>query len=176
MFIVAQIFGILSLISYLISTQIDNRKKFFFWFSGTAIFSAIQYFLLGGLSGFAANIIPIFRNAVYSKYKKAPSFWVGFFCVAVILAGIFFYSGPISLLPIAETIIYTIYLSESNLTHFRLIQIFSSTFMIAYNIIIGAYTALFIIAAQVLFVFIGTIRFDSKKFKKLFATTFKRKK
>lgn len=77
-----------------------------------------------------------------------------------------FYDGPISLLPVAHTIIQTIYIGGEDMTHFRFIQGFSLTFMIAYNILVEAYAGVVLVVVQFISSVVSIVRLDSGKIKK----------
>lgn len=168
MFIIAQCFGVLALLSYIVSTQQKHREGILAWDGIYCTFLSIQYLLLGGLSGFVAGALQVTRDVIFRKFKKKIPTWATIvFCILVFISGIIFFDGPVSLLPGIHTIIHTLYLSYGDMTIYRFIRLFSLTFMFAYNIFMGAYVGIIIVLVQGVFSVIGLARLDGEKVKKV---------
>ena len=164
MFILAQIFGGFALISFVISTQMNNHKKVLLWRTIYDGFLVVQYFLLGAYTGVVTAALSAVRNFVYGKYKKdVPIFHVLIFCILNLIFGFAFYDGPISLLAVAHTIVCTIYLGRQDLTELRMIQAFASAMMFVYNLDVKAYVGLVIVVIQFISLIVGIARFDRDK-------------
>lgn len=178
MFIVAQILGILALIAYIISTQINNRHGILLWRTIYSALYTIQYLCLGSPSGAVSSIVPVIRNLVYDRYKKRdiPIFWIVIFSAITFILGIVFYDGPISFLPIIHTILFTIFIGIGNLARFRFVSIVSTILMLVYNFTIGAYSGVAVVITQFIFTIIAAVRFDRKIYVKFFSKHFKPKK
>lgn len=178
MFIVAQILGILALIAYIISTQINNRHGILIWRTVYSTLYTIQYICLGSLSGVVSSVVPVARNLVYDHYRrrKIPIFWVVIFSAITFTLGIVFYNGPISFLPIIHTILFTIFIGIGNLARFRFVSILSTILMLVYNFAIGAYSGVAVVVAQFIFTVIAAVRFDRKYYAKFLAKYFHIKK
>ena len=167
MFILAQFFGILALLAYVVSMQQNNCKKVLLWRSVYNVMCGIQYLILGAWSGVICSLVAIARNYVFAQYKKTiPAFHVAFFVLLNFILGLVFYDGPISLLPVIHTMICTIYLARDDLTTFRLIQAFAATFMFIYNFSVKAYAGIIVVAVQFVCTLVGIARFDQDKIKK----------
>lgn len=167
-FLIAQGFGLVALIVYVVSTQVDKRRSILLWRTVYSSVYAIQYIFLGAFSGCVSSLVPIARNLVYSRYdnkKEVPMFWVVLFSALVIIAGLIFYDGPLSLLSVAHTAFCTVFIAKKDLTFFRLTQAFSSILMFIYNFSVGAYIGVIVVAVQFISMVVGIVRFDSEKIK-----------
>ena len=165
--IIAQIFGILALITFVISTQIDNRHKVLIWRTVYSSVYALQYLFLGAYSGVLSSITPIARNIIYDKSQKHPPIlWIIVFSLLTFVPGLFFCKSPIDLLPLIHTVICTIFLGIDNLTIFRISQFFAAPLVLIYNFSVSAYVGMLIVVIQFISNTVSIIRFDLPRFKK----------
>lgn len=165
--IIAQIFGALALIAYIISTQIDDRHRVLRWRTVYSTVYALQYFFLGAYSGVLSSITPIARNIAYDKTKKRPPiFWITLFSLLTLVPGLIFCESPIDLLPLIHTVICTIFLGIDNLTIFRVSQFFAAPLVLIYNFSVSAYIGMLIVIIQFISNTVSIIRFDLPRFKK----------
>ncbi len=73
--------------------------------------------ILGGVSGFIANIVSIARNLVFSRCKSTLWLKIGFIVLQLFLALSSLGEGAIALLPIISTILFTWFIdTESGVT------------------------------------------------------------
>ena len=171
-FIVAQVFGVLALVSYVISAQVNTHRSVLIWRSLYNGFYAIQFLLLGAMSGFFASLIPVAFYIVCGKYdkkKRVPVSLVVLFSGLSLVFGLIFYEGPLSLLAVAHTIFCIVYLGKKDLTLFRFTQAFSSILMFVYNLYVGALAGIVIVIVQFVSAIVGIVRLDSKKVKNTLA-------
>lgn len=178
-FLIAQGFGVAALLAYIISTQVDTRRSVLIWRTVYSGVYAIQYILLGAFSGCVSSLVPIVRNLAYTRYdnkKEVPTYLIVIFSALVIIAGLIFYDGPLSLLSVAHTVFCTIFIAQKSLTLFRFTQAFSAILMLVYNLYVGAYVGVLLVIIQFISMVIGIIRFDSEKIKSLIFKTKKVKK
>lgn len=165
MFIIAQIFGLVCLVSYILSTQTNKRKTFMKYRIVSDISSGLQYLFLGAMAGFAINIVATIRNLLISKHTRENISTRNIVLILVLTIGFgfLFYDGAVSLLVIVYSCITSIFLAQKNMTIYRVSQILSSPLIIFYNIFTGAYVGLAVAVLQVVFVSIGVHKFDHKK-------------
>ena len=170
MFLTAQTLGFLALGAYAVSTQMNSRRKILTWLIIYSSLSALQYILLGAWSGAASSVVPVIRNVTYRQYrtKKIPTKIIALFVILMSGLGVVFYDGPISLLPVLHTVIFTIFIGLGNLSRFRLVSILSSSLMFAYNFMVGAYIGVIMVAVQLISTIVAAVRFDRKFYQKIF--------
>ena len=159
-FILAQIFGFLGMVFMIVSFQLNQKQKLLKWQIWSCAMYVVQYLCLGALSGGLMNLVALIRNYLYSKLKTIPKPLIFTILIIVILLGIIFYQGPISLLPIAATCLFTIGLTSKNLTLIRLTDVISCLFYIIYNINVAAYVGLVATILELTFTLIAMIRLD----------------
>lgn len=172
MFILAQFFGLLCLIAFIINTQSNDKKTILFWRTISNAFAAIQYILLGSWSGLLINIVGSARNISYAKCNKktCPRKMVLIYTFLILLSGvvsiIIFHDGPESLLITAQSIILTVFIGQKNMMRYRMSQIFALPLVIVYNFSVGAYVGVIVCIVQIISLAVGVKRFDEKAVKR----------
>lgn len=164
MFYLAQVFGLIALIILLISFQTNNKKKLLKYQVFSSAFFSVYYLLLNATTGFLMNVMKVIRNIMFAKLgKKVPIFYSGLIIVFLITFSIVFYDGPISLFPFIAGIIYTIGISQKNLTITRWIGLLSCALCMSYNIFMNTFTALIACIVEFISITISIYRFDIRK-------------
>lgn len=163
MFYLAQIFGLIALVILVSSFQQNNKKKLLKYQTFASVFFSAYYLLLNAITGFLMNAMNIVRNIMFTRLgKKVPLFYSSIIIIFFITLSIVFYDGPISLFPFIAGIIYTIGISQKNLTVTRIIGLISCLLCIIYNIKMLAVTALIASVIEFTSVLISIYRFDTK--------------
>lgn len=143
-----QIFGILALLIWCISVQVNKREKVLLLQTLANVFYAVQYFLLGtSLTGYM-NLISVIRILIFynneKKQKKTNSIFslmlfiiliLTIWCIDIISNGFNYYG----IIPIVITIGYTYATWQKNLNILRYIFLVSAFLWIGFNLKIGAY-------------------------------------
>ena len=167
MFYLTQVFGLIALIILISSFQQNNKKKLLKYQIFSSVFFSVYYLLLNATTGFLVNAMNVIRNIMFSKLgKKIPIFYSGIVVSFFIVMSIVFYDGLISLLPFIATIMYTIVISQKNLTITRIVVLITCLLSIIYNIEMSAVTALIASILEFTSVVISIYRFDIKKKKR----------
>ena len=68
--IIGQGFGILGMMSYILSFQAKKNYLYFIFQSFGATFFALNFFLIGAYTGFAMNVVNIIRSLLLSKSDR----------------------------------------------------------------------------------------------------------
>ena len=101
--IIANGFGVLSTICFIISFQVKSNKGLFLIQSLANVFYGIQFFMLGATGGLFNMFMQIARNMLLLKIEDWKWLkWKGcapLFCVPSLIYMIFTWGGPIDLIP-----------------------------------------------------------------------------
>lgn len=154
--------GLLSALCAFISYQMKEPKKLIFCQIGCSGFVGISYAIIGAWTGMALNIVCTLRNISYLFLDRKPFSHKAYpYVVAVILAGIgvLSWEGPISLLPMAGLIIYTIMLSLGDNKKLRISILFTSTLVLIYDLIVREYVPGIMELMSIISAAVGLIRF-----------------
>ena len=172
MFIAAQIFGILVIISNVLSMQMKRKKQIIFMFILANLFSSINFILLKGYSGaiicFFA-IIQTYINKIFeNKEQQVPKIVIGIYIAISIILGVITFGNIIDILPIVCSILYTMSIIQEKEKNIRRISLVNIVLWIIYDIVCQAYTAAISDILMTISTIIGMYRFDFKKKKPSF--------
>lgn len=167
MFIIAQLLGLIALIALVLSFQKNNKITLLKYQIISSFLYAVQYLLLNAYSGCFMNMACALRNIVFSNYeKKVPKKYLILTIITMILLSALSYKESISLLPCIACIIYSISLSQPNLTITRITHIISCTLYIIYNKKVLAITGLICTIVELSSSIIAILKYDLPKLKK----------
>lgn len=172
MFIAAQIFGILVIISNVLAMQMKNKKQIILMFILANLFSAINFILLQSYSGAIICIFAIvqtFINKLFeNKNKQVPKIVIGIYIIISIILGAITFKGYIDIVPIICSILYTVtIIIQDKEKNIRIISLINIILWILYDIVCQAYTAAISDSLMTISTIIGMYRFDYKRNKKL---------
>ncbi len=143
LFILAQVCGVIALILTVISVQFKTKEKIVMCFIWANTVVAIQYFLLGAITGAIVSIINAIRCIVFYIYKKKdmkPSITVLLiFEIIAVISGIISWQNMWSLIPIIVTVIYTYGLWQDDIKIVRITTAIAGFGWAIYNIVVKAY-------------------------------------
>ena len=167
MFIVAQIFGILVIISNVLSMQMKQKKHMIIMFMLANLFSVLNFILLQSYSGAVIcffSIIQIFINYYFEKKgHEVPKILIGIYIVISIIIGLITFKIYIDILPIVSSILYTLSIVQKEEKNIRRILLVNSISWTIYEFMSMAYTAGISDALMAVSALIGMYRFDLKK-------------
>ena len=142
-FIVIQAVGLIAAGIYSLSYQFkDNKTLFRIQFASFICFS-LHFILLGAVTGAVSNLINLVRSYFLgSNNEKLHSKWAcAFICLLLVLACIFTWDGPISLLPVIANGAVTIGGFLNSEKKLRLIMIFiNAPCWITHDVIVGSWS------------------------------------
>lgn len=142
--LVAQIVGILAVVTFLLSYQLKKRKNIIMMNATSSVLYVLQYILLGAFEGAALDIMSAFASVVaHNKDKKLIKKY--FIAVVVIVnlmmvaVGLLLYKNIFSLFSIAGAIFQTgaFWLTDEKLI--RRVSFFGAPFWLVYNLTSHAY-------------------------------------
>ena len=162
MFILAQMLGAIALFILVLSFQKNEKQSLLKYQIGSSLLFAAQYLCLQAYSGCLINIACIIRNILFKKYngKQIPIHYLIFIICIMLVLSLFSYVGPISLLPCIACILYSCSLWQNNLKITRIVEVFSCSLYIIYNIKVLAYVGLVSTMIELISALIAIYRFD----------------
>lgn len=120
---------------------IKSKKKVLYIQTIQYIFYSIANIILGGFSGAIANMISIIRNILCYKEKLTKTLIWLIIIFSTILTLIFNNLGIIGLLPLFNTIIYTIFINIKDEFKFKILILTQMILWFIYDFTIKSYTS-----------------------------------
>lgn len=144
MIVIAQIVGLLAVITFFLSYQQKTRKRILIWnFTARALY-IIQYFMLGAFEGVIINIVGI--ACLIIAQNKETKFIKNHLCLFVVVtsllmiaAGLLSYRNIFSLCPILGALLHTGAFWITREKTIRQVSLIGSPFWFIYNISSKAY-------------------------------------
>lgn len=165
--LIAQLFGLLGVVFYLLSFQQKRRSGILFVNIVSRVFYVLQYFLLRAFDGVAMDFLGLVSSLFASISLRLPpkKRFVLFFGInAVIIAtGLFLYKDIFSLFAIAATILEAAALWLRREKLIRLLTLVSAPLWLIYNLSNLAFGSALGNALAMLSILIALARFDLKK-------------
>lgn len=161
-----QFIGMAAMAFSVLSFQMNQHKKIMLMQMIATTLFGLQYFLLGAYTGMVLDIVATVRGFIfYHRDKRWASHnaWLFVFCAAFIVAGIFTWQGPKSMLMTLAMVLNTFSFSCTKPKLVRSTILISSPLVLAYNIMTasigGIINEVFVEISSV----IGLIRYDFKR-------------
>lgn len=163
-FLIGQLFGLLAIVFLYFSFKV-NRKKYVLRCQAVSNFGyAMEYLLLGGLTGSLLSFLCIIRNIIFQKFPngKVPLIWLIMCLLLMLMMTIVTWDGIYSLLPAAAIMFNSYGLWQKNMTTHRIIESIASIMIIAFDIhLLGISVVASIL--ELLFALGAIYRFDIRK-------------
>ena len=119
--------------------------------------------ILGGTSGFIANLVSIVRNLVFSKWKSTIWLKIGFIVLQLLLALSTLSEGAIALLPIASTVLFTWFLDTNSEVKLKIVIISTQILWVIYDFVHLNYVAVCFDCFTMISNFIGILMITGVK-------------
>lgn len=142
--IIANGFGVLSTICFIISFQVKSNRGLFIIQSIANVFYGVQFYMLGATGGLFNMFMQIFRNMLLLKIEDWKWLkWKGcapIFCVPSLIYMFFTWSGPLDILPFIAFAVGTFCFWTNSAKMLRLSELVCvSPAWLLYDFIAGAY-------------------------------------
>ncbi len=164
--LLAQILGVLAIITWVISIQQREKKNVLLCQAIANSIYGIQYFLLGAMSASFMNFISFFRSWVFYDDEKKKRNTTGssflFFSFIIVVFGILTYRDIFGLIPVFITLAYSYSVWQKNLTITRWIFIIAAFVWIYYNMKVGAYVTVVGNILEIISGIIALIRYKKR--------------
>ena len=161
-FVLEQAFGIVALISTVISMQLKKKRPLMIMQTISEAFIVAQYWVKGAFTGSFMAIVSFIRDIIFTKFeKKRAPLWVllVLYAVMTILTAIS-WAGPLSILPYAGSLVYAWSLWYGKVKWIRLGNGIGNSPYLIYTILTGNYVLFIMTLFEVLSAFIGFFRID----------------
>lgn len=140
MLVLAQICGLLSGISNIISSWQYQRKNMLIFLLFDNTFYFLQYILLGALSGAIISVVNFFRTLLFiNKNKYSNNSILIVFIIIYLIIGILTFENYYSLIPTIISIFYAPVLWQNNVVHIKKGTIIMLLSWALYNFYVHAY-------------------------------------
>ncbi len=162
----AQLLGVLGFIFSVISFQQNTQKRIVFMQFLANVSFTIHFYMIGAYTGSILNGIAIIRSFVYCfKDKKwaSSNIWIVIFSVAFVVAGIYTWEGPLSILPMVAMVLSSISFGIKNPKLVRRIYFPCSPMWLIYNIAGSSIGGVMTESFAMISIIIGMLRFDRKR-------------
>ena len=170
MFIIAQLFGILVILTNILAMQQKNKNQIIFLFILANLFSSINFILLNSYTGtticFFAIIQTLINKIFEKKEQPVPKIVILLYIVISIILGLITFNSFVDILPIICSILYTITIIQDKEKNIRKITLINIILWIIYDVVCLAYTAALSDLLTAISTLIGMYRLDYKKAKK----------
>ena len=161
-FVLEQAFGIVALISTVISMQLKKKRPLMIMQTISEAFIVAQYWVKGAFTGSFMAIVSFIRDIIFTKFeKKRAPLWVllALYAVMTILTAIS-WAGPLSILPYAGSLVYAWSLWYGKVKWIRLGNGIGNSPYLIYTILTENYVLFIMTLFEVLSAFIGFFRID----------------
>lgn len=159
---VIQIIGFVGVALLFATFQVNNRKYMLRIFTLAQLVFVLHFYLLGGYTGAAMNLVSAFRAYSFERFRQHNSiFWI--FLILISLMAALTWQGWVSLLPAIGSGIGTVALWQKNPRYIRLLSLLVSPFWFAYNFLTGSYAGMTGDSIAFISVAIAIYRFDVRK-------------
>lgn len=142
-FIIAQVFGVLGIITSVVSMHFKKRRTIFIALLLLTVFSILNYVFLGEISGTYISLFAILEmgvNFLFERKKKpVPKPIIAFYIIANIAIGALTFKGFIDVFPIIAALIFCFTLLTKDEQNIRKEMFCNQVCWLVYDFSVGAY-------------------------------------
>lgn len=168
MYILAQITGVLAVLTFVFSYQFKRRIHIIIVNATSSILYVLQYFMLGAYEGAVIDFISSVSTVLAGK--KDNKIIKKYFLIVIILinlsfvaAGLILYKNIFSLFPIAGAILQSTAFWITEEKKIRLVSFVASPFWLVYNFVSQAYAPVLGSLMSLVSIGVAIIRYDILK-------------
>lgn len=165
-----QFVGVVGIVLYAYAFQSKNRKQILVFQSVGSLIFFSYYWLLGAYIGAMLNFIVIFRNLISDakiKHEWAKNkAWMYAFIILSLIALVFFWQGPLSILPALGIILGTYASWRDEPFKIRFFMLLATLVWVPYSTVIHAYLGVLSHFILLIFITVGMYKHDTDKFRR----------
>lgn len=171
MFLASQIVGVFAFSLYLASYWQKDRRKLLTFSIIECVLFAVQYFLLGSMTGAVINLVGIVRSTSF-MYKGKNKFLNSYIMPAIIhalyfLNAIFTWEGIITIVPTVASFLKCHTLWQNNTKTIRRNGIPIQIMWLIYGIYLNSYVSIFFQIVLIISIAVAIVRLDILKGRKI---------
>ncbi len=168
MHIAAQIVGFIASVIMIVAVQSDQKKYFLSYLILCNFLFALTFVLLIQYAGATASLLSAIQSVVVYEHEKrgknAPKWLVVILIIAILVAGLFTYTDPYSILPILCTLLFASLVLTKDMRLVRIETLIAMLLWSIYDFVSGAYTIILSDGFTIASTLIAMIRYgDFKK-------------
>ena len=160
------VIGLCAMIAWVSSIQLKKKSHILELQIIASLFYAVHYGMLSAMSAVVVTIISIARlltiYLIERKGKEVPLYVLVIFILILVIAGAMTYEGPISMLPIIITMIYTYSTWQKDTKVIRGLFLVTGMLWITYNFSVGSYILMIGNSLEVISSIVSIIRYHKK--------------
>ena len=142
-YIIAQVFGVLSMASSVCSMQFKKRKTILIALFCLSIFAALNMIFLGSWSAtyitFFCFLEMLINNLFERKKKEVPKFVVAIYIICNIILGAITFTGALDIIPILAAIVFCFTILVKKEQGIRKLMFVNQSLWLAFDLSVGAY-------------------------------------
>ncbi len=161
-FILGQTFGVFALICTIVSMQLKKKRPLMILQTASEAFIVAQYLIKNAFTGALMASVSFLRDYIFTKFgKKRAPFWVLILIyIAMTICTIISWSGPLSILPYAGSLIFAFSLWYGKVKWIRLGNAVGNSPYLVYTFATGNYALFIMTFLEVAAAAIGFINID----------------
>lgn len=171
MFLIAQVFGILSAIATVLCVQARTSRGVLFGQILANGFSALSYGLLGSFSGawicflgaIHSWLIAVLRKGEQPARKKWLPVISVVFALGYVAGSVATYSGWPDLISCFCALLFVIIIAQEDASKMRNVMLLSMSLWVVFDIVVGAYANILTHGSTVVSILTAKLRLDKKK-------------
>jgi len=163
-----QLIGVIGILAGIMAFQSNKHSRALGYKITEESIFALQYLLLGGITGAILNVVGAIRNIIFARLgiaNKEKELKYARIIIAAIytVIGLFSWNGIISILIVFAKIISTLAYGTTDMKKMRILIFFSSICWICYNIHLGSIAGALADGFTLTSVIIGMVRYDVRR-------------
>ena len=172
LYIVSQIFALLSYVMHITSYQQKRREGVLVFATMGPIFSTVTYILLGAWAAFFSNLVSIPRNIImyFTNRKKTEAQrkmmqwddWM-ILVISLVLNLLFGFiaiiDNPAAVFGVAATIIFTVSICQKNVGYYYVMGVMQSLLFIVYAVFVGSIVSVVLESVLVVGEVVGMVKY-----------------
>lgn len=157
-----QTLGSIALVFSLLVFQVNSKRRMLFLHSGSSLFYAVHFFLLGGYSGAVVNFVNAIRNTTFFslRHKKRSLFLPILFIVLYMSVVVLTWKDIYSILPLIGAVFGTLAFWQKNPRMIRIFSLLVAPPWFIYATLVGSVPMMISESIMFLSDLIGLIRYD----------------
>lgn len=170
-FIIAQVLGLIATGTSMACYQLKNEKHILIGQFVTNLLMAVNFGLLGGISGAWVCLVAAFATILMflankkggDKKQTVKNILVIIFFAVFIIGSVITYQSWPDVIVCICALLFTLSIAQEQSGKIRSIMFFNSSLWIIYDVVLGAWTSIILHGMTLASIIIGKVRLDRRK-------------